>query len=98
MSFARHQMPIIARIGDGVWIASAFGGHGLATTTLAGTLIAEAIAHGDDRYRYFEPFGLSFAGGSVLGRPVFQLIALRQRLMDWVERAFSGGSRPRIPE
>src|SRR5262249_23298601 len=86
MSFALHRMPIIAPVGHGIWVASAFGGHGLATTTLAGTLIAAAIVNGDDRYRYFAPFGLSFVGGPLLGRPAFQLIAWRQQLADRVGR------------
>jgi gamma-glutamylputrescine oxidase len=92
MSFARHRMPIIARISDGIWVASAFGGHGLGTTTLAGTLIAAAITDGDDRYRYFAPFGLSFAGGPLLGRPAVQLIVWRQRIADWLERLHHSSS------
>src|SRR6202007_3163391 len=39
ISVARHQMPIIVQFEEGIWAASGFGGHGLATTTLAGNLI-----------------------------------------------------------
>jgi gamma-glutamylputrescine oxidase len=79
MPFAKHQMPIIAQIGPGIWAASGFGGQGLATTTVAGTLIASAIADGDDRYRYFAAFGASFAGGPLIGRTVFQVLSLCHR-------------------
>jgi glycine/D-amino acid oxidase-like deaminating enzyme len=56
-------MPLIGRDGDGQWHATAFGGHGLNTTAMAGLLIARAIAEGDDEYRRFAAFGPSWAGG-----------------------------------
>lgn len=86
MAFARHQMPVIALLSDCVWAATGFGGQGLATTMLAGNLIASAIADGDDRYRQFAPFGLPFAGGRLLGRPAFQFIAWRAQLEEKVLR------------
>ena len=46
MSYARHQMPQIGPIAPGLWLAQAFGGHGVAPTTLAGEQLAEAIATG----------------------------------------------------
>ncbi|GAA5073103.1 FAD-binding oxidoreductase [Lysobacter panacisoli] len=58
MSYARHQMPQIGRIGDGLWLAQAFGGHGVAPTTFAGECIASAIAEGDTRWREFADYGL----------------------------------------
>lgn len=58
MSYARHQMPQIGGDGRGLWWAQAFGGHGLAPTTLAGELLAAAISRDDDAWRLFEPFGL----------------------------------------
>ncbi len=63
MSYAVHKMPQIGALRPGVWYAMGFGGHGMNTTTMAGTLIAAAIAEGDDRYRLFAPFGLTPAGG-----------------------------------
>ncbi|MDE2245918.1 MAG: FAD-binding oxidoreductase [Xanthomonadaceae bacterium] len=59
MSYARHQMPQIGGDGRGLWWAQAFGGHGLAPTTLAGELLAAAISRDDDAWRLFEPFGLT---------------------------------------
>jgi gamma-glutamylputrescine oxidase len=44
MSYARHEMPQVARIDSGLWVAQAFGGHGVAPTTLAGEWLAAAIS------------------------------------------------------
>jgi gamma-glutamylputrescine oxidase len=63
MSYARHLMPQIGQLGEGLWYCTAFGGHGLNTTAIGGQLIAEAIAGDSDRYRLFEPFGLTWNGG-----------------------------------
>ena len=43
-----HRMPQIGEVSPGLWLASAFGGHGLNTTAMAGNLIARAIVEGDD--------------------------------------------------
>ena len=51
MSYARHQMPQIGEIEPGLWVAQAFGGHGVAPTTFAGELVASAIAEGDMRWK-----------------------------------------------
>jgi len=63
MSYARHLMPQIGRLRPGVWYATAFGGHGMNTSTIGGLVIAEGIAGQSDRYRLFEPFGLEWNGG-----------------------------------
>jgi hypothetical protein len=81
MSYARHRMPQIGRLRDGVWYAQAFGGSGMGTTTVAGTLLAEEIAGESDRYRMFEPFGLEWAGGPV-GRVVAQATYWSYQLRD----------------
>ena len=58
MSYARHQMPQIGLIDEGLWLAQAFGGHGVAPTTFAGEVVASAIAEGDTRWREFSDYGL----------------------------------------
>lgn len=58
MSYARHQMPQIGEVEPGLWLAQAFGGHGVAPTTMAGELLAAAIAEGDTRWREFADYGL----------------------------------------
>lgn len=57
MSYARHEMPQIGRIDEGLWCAQAFGGHGVAPTTFAGEVLASAIAEGDTRWREFADYG-----------------------------------------
>ena len=58
MSYARHQMPQVGRVEDGLWLAQAFGGHGVAPTAFAGELLAAAIAEGDDRWQALSNYGL----------------------------------------
>ncbi len=81
MGYAVHRMPQIGMLRPGVWIASAFGGHGLNTTAMAGDVIASAIAENDDRWRLFVPFGLVSAGG-VVGKAMVQLVYWRAELRD----------------
>ncbi len=63
MAYALHKMPLIGRSPDGQWFATAFGGHGLNTTAMAGLLLARAIADRDDEYRRFAAFAPTWAGG-----------------------------------
>ena len=66
-----HRMPQIGELTPGLWLASGFGGHGLNTTAMAGTVIARAIAENDDTWKLFTPFELVWAGGR-LGRAAMQ--------------------------
>lgn len=66
---AVHGMPQIGEVSPGLWLASAFAGHGISTTAIAGELIARAIADHDDTWRLFLPYDLVWAGGG-LGRAV----------------------------
>ena len=43
---AIHRMPQIGEMEPGIWVASAFGGHGLNTTAMAGDVIARGISSG----------------------------------------------------
>jgi gamma-glutamylputrescine oxidase len=72
MAYARHLMPQIGQLKPGVWFCTAFGGHGMNTTAIGGTVIAEGIAGASDRYRLFEPFGLVWNGG-IFGKAAAQL-------------------------
>jgi gamma-glutamylputrescine oxidase len=78
---AIHRMPQIGELAPGLWLASGFGGHGLNTAALAGTLIARAIADGDETWRQFTPFELVWAGG-VLGRSTAQIYYWMRRAGD----------------
>ena len=72
LGIALHRMPQIGELAPGLWLASAFGGHGINTTAMAGTIIARAIAEADDTWRLFAPFELVWAGGR-LGRAAMQV-------------------------
>lgn len=72
MGYATHKMPLIRRVEDGLWVATAFGGQGLNTTAMAGCLIAAAIADEDETYKVFEAFTPRWAGG-IFGRIGVQL-------------------------
>ena len=56
MGFTRHRMPILGEIAPSLWAATGFGGQGVAATTMAGELVASALAQGDERWRLFAPF------------------------------------------
>jgi gamma-glutamylputrescine oxidase len=85
MGYARHMMPLIGRLEPGLWMASAFGGHGLNTTAMAGCLVARGITGEDDGYRRFAAFGPDWGGGP-LGRVAVQLSYWRMQLADrWTE-------------
>ncbi|TPN29585.1 FAD-binding oxidoreductase [Mesorhizobium sp. B2-3-3] len=82
MSYARHLMPQIGELQPGVWYCTAFGGHGLNTTAIAGKLVAEGILGVSDRYRQFAPFGLSWAGGAA-GLAAAQVTYWKLQAQDW---------------
>ena len=78
MGYTTAKMPIIGRIGEGLWACAAFGGHGLNTTAIGGLLVADAIRCGDERWKAFRPFhpGLLdrlIGGPGPLGQAVTQL-------------------------
>ncbi|MGH6874811.1 MAG: NAD(P)/FAD-dependent oxidoreductase, partial [Aestuariivirgaceae bacterium] len=84
MSYAIHKMPIIGQFVPGQWAATAFGGHGINTTAMAGLLIARAIAEKDDEWRRFAAFGAPWAGG-LLGRIGVQLSYWGMQLQDRID-------------
>ena len=73
-----HGMPQVGQLRRGLWVASGFGRQGMATSAMAGQLIARSILWGDERWRLFSPFELVWAGG-VTGRVAGQLIGLWER-------------------
>ncbi|WP_026379638.1 NAD(P)/FAD-dependent oxidoreductase [Afifella pfennigii] len=91
MGYQRSAMPIIGLLAGrreaGLWAVTAFGGHGLATTAMGGSLIAAAIAAGDDTFRLFEPYLPAFldrtiGGRNFLGRAATQLLYWRMQRQD----------------
>ncbi|UZF92162.1 NAD(P)/FAD-dependent oxidoreductase [Bosea sp. NBC_00550] len=83
MSYARHLMPQIGQHRPGVWYCTAFGGHGMNTTAIGGTVIAEAIRGDSDRFKLFAPFGLAWNGGP-FGTAAVQLTYWRYQAADFL--------------
>lgn len=93
MSYARHQMPQVGAIDDGLWLAQAFGGHGVAPTTFAGELLASAIADGDGRWRELSDYGLVSAmkpAGFVGAQMSYWWAGLKDEWKDRLEQARAG--------
>ena len=88
MGYALHKMPLIGRDKEGQWFATAFGGHGMNTTAMAGQLLARAIADGDDEYRRFAAFAPAWAGG-YLGRIGVQSSYWWMQLRDKIDESRS---------
>ncbi|MCW8875930.1 MAG: FAD-binding oxidoreductase [Kangiellaceae bacterium] len=84
MSYASHQMAQIGQTTPGVWYAIGFGGHGVAPTTTAGEVLAEAIAGGNESYQQFSPWGLPW-NGSVFGPMAAQTSYWWYQLKDWLK-------------
>jgi len=84
MGYPRHSMMQIGEVSPGTWYANGFGGHGMGTTTLAGELVAAAIADGDERYKLFAPFGLDWTGGRA-GLIAVEAIYQWYRFKDWLQ-------------
>ena len=86
MAYARHRMPQLGQLKPDVWHITAFGGHGLNTTAIAGKILAEAITGETDRIRMFAPFALNWAGGPI-GLAAAQLTYWGLQAQDlWRER------------
>jgi gamma-glutamylputrescine oxidase len=82
MGYALHKMPQVGEIEPGLWACTAFGGHGVAQTAAGADAVAAGIAHEDDRWRLFAPFGTAWAGGA-LGRLGTQLVYWKLQASDW---------------
>ncbi|HET8818985.1 MAG TPA: FAD-binding oxidoreductase [Xanthomonadaceae bacterium] len=89
MSYARHEMPQVGLVDQDLWLAQAFGGHGVAPTAFAGELLASAIAEGDTRWRELGDYGLVSAlkpAGFVGAQLRYWWLQGRDAWKDWRER------------
>ncbi|MFO1086417.1 MAG: FAD-binding oxidoreductase [Reyranellaceae bacterium] len=84
MGYAPHMMPQVGEIQPGLWICSAFGGHGVAQTAAGADAVVAGITGEDDRWRLFAPFGTRWAGGAA-GRIATQLVYWRLQAGDWLD-------------
>lgn len=89
MGYPVHQMPQLHRIEPGLWSGQGFGGHGFATTTAAGEVLAAAIAEGDRAIDDYAPFGLESARkpfGLLAAQATYWWLEARDALKDVLER------------
>lgn len=89
MSYARHHMPQIGQLANGLWHASGFGGHGVAPTTLAGELLAKAMLGEQPIPHAFSKFGLSRtfgAAGLAAAQMTYWVMQARDAITDWRHR------------
>jgi len=83
MGYPVHKMPQIGQLKNGLWYAQGFGGHGMTSTVAAGEVIADAITQKNEKYKLFEPFGLTYAG-----KPFGPLIAQSAYWLFQIQDAF----------
>lgn len=87
MAYAAHKMPQIGEVERNVWVASAFGGHGLNTTAMAALAVTRAIVDRNPSYRLFAPFGLKPTYGAI-GRIAAQLEYWRLQARDRMDESW----------
>ncbi len=88
MSYARHEMPQIGQLEPGLWFAQAFGGHGVAPTTVAGEVLAAAIATEDKVWKDYADYGLSSAHkpwGFAAAQATYWWLQSKDAFKDWRE-------------
>jgi gamma-glutamylputrescine oxidase len=70
VAITRSRLPHFARLAPEIFVAHGYSGQGIALATLAGKLIAEAIAGTAERFDVMAELGLRpFPGGTLLRRP-----------------------------
>ena len=85
VAITRNRLPQFGRLEGEVFFAHGFSGHGVALTTLAGKLMAEAIAGTAERFDVFARIPhRPFPGGRHLRVPLLALGAAWYRLRDLI--------------
>jgi len=70
LAITLNRMPHFGRLGKSGYFAQGFSGHGVALTTLAGRVIAEAVAGCAERFDLFAKIRhRAFPGGTLLRKP-----------------------------
>ena len=70
LAISLNRMPHFGRIGSNIWHLQGYSGHGVPTATLAGKLVAEAIAGKHERFDMFANLPTrKFPGGTMLRWP-----------------------------
>jgi len=78
-----NRLPQIGKLGENVWYAHGFSGHGVALTGMAGRLVAESITGQHDRFNVFASMpAYPYPGGTLLRKPLFMAGRTWMRLRD----------------
>ncbi len=85
LGISRTRLPHLGRLPPNVWFAHGYSGHGISIGTLAGRLIAEAVAGSAERFDVLAGLPApAWPGGALLRQPLLSLgmlwYALRDRL------------------
>jgi gamma-glutamylputrescine oxidase len=86
MSYARHSMPQIGQLEEGLWYAYGFGGHGVAPTTLGGEVLARAITGEEEIPAGLRAYGLEPVygkAGLLAAQCLYWSLQARDALLDW---------------
>jgi gamma-glutamylputrescine oxidase len=83
LDITMSRAPNFGRLAPNVFYMQGFSGHGMSLTSLAGQLVAEAIAGTAERFDVFARIPhRDFPGGRLLRRPSLMLAMLYYRLRD----------------
>ena len=83
VAITMNRAPHFGRIGNNVFFAQGYSGHGMALTSLAGKLMAEALAGTAERFDVFARIPHQpFPGGAALRMPALVLAMFYYRLRD----------------
>jgi len=78
-----NRLPHFGRVGDHVYFAHGFSGHGILLTGLAGKLMAEAVLGTAERFDVFARIPhMSFPGGALMRKPALVLAMAYFKLRD----------------
>jgi len=83
LAITLNRLPHIGKLGQNIYYAQGYSGHGVAMATLAGKIVAEAINGNENNFDAFEKLPTySFPGGRYLRWPMMTLGMLYYGLRD----------------
>jgi len=83
VDITRNRAPHFGRLAPNVYFLQGFSGHGIVLASIAGKLVAEAIAGAAERFDVFAKIPhRNFPGGQALRRPALVLAMMYFRLKD----------------
>ncbi len=85
LDFTANRLPHLGRLAPNVFFAHGFSGHGIIPGSLAGQVMAEAVAGTAERFDVFARIRhMPFVGGDLLKQPLFVLGMVWYRLRDFL--------------